>query len=283
MLTICLCFNFGCTKSRSKGDFTVYGGGIRSYFLLYFLFWSVWTIFVMTLYHVSNHNPHMNAWLAPFVDLNEHFALDQAKKVAFFKMYKQLHRVFMVSKIINLSFCTISFLAVYLEEMHLAQFVMYGVYSLVFNVYAIYVTQSIFFTSHLILILIPYFVQLRFMRVTEEFEEYVHDIEDLHMDVNVPRLNEMLEHYNTLCKEFILYNNFLRYMFGCNYVFITTSSCLLLYLVFFTALSPAFYGFYIVYLLFTVVVCICIPTYYAISATDEVFVLNSMAHSIRSN
>ena len=212
----------------------------------------------------------MNAWLEPFLDLNEHFALDDSKKFAFFKLYKQLHRIFVVMKLINILFCTISFLAVYLERMSLTEFVMYGVYSLAFNLYAIYVTQSIFFTSHLILILIPYFVKLRFTRVTQEFEEYLHDIEDLHMAMNVPRLNEMLEHYNTLCKEFILYNNFLRYMFGCNYVFITSSSSLLLYLVFFTDLSPAFYGFYIVYLLFTVVVCICIPSYLANAATDEV-------------
>lgn len=129
--------------------------------------------------------------------------------------------------------------------------------------------QSIFFTSHLILYLICYFVRLRFTYVSEEFEEYRHDVEDLHLKLDLEKLDLMLEHFNTLCREYIEYNNFISIVFGLNWSFITISSCLMLYLVFFTDLSGPYYFFYLFFLLFTIINCIMVPSYLAITAKHE--------------
>lgn len=225
---------------------------------------------MISLYHKSNSDEHYSKWLIPFIDLSEHFAIDKEKKNQFFKFYKHVQRVFFTVKIANLIFCTLSFLSIYLDQMNLFQFVTYGIYSLLFNVYDIYIIQSIFFTSHLILYLIPYFVRLRFTFVNNEFEEYRHDIEDLHMKIDLDKLDIMLEHFNTLCREYIEYNNFISIIFGLNWFFITASSCLMLYLIFFTNISRAYYIFYMLFLIFTIFNCIFVPSYLAISAKHEV-------------
>lgn len=121
----------------------------------------------------------------------------------------------------------------------------------------------------MILYLIPYFVRLRFTNVSEEFAEYRRDVEDLHLKMDLKKLDSMLEHFNTLCREYIEYNNFISIVFGLNWSFITISSCLMLYLVFFTKLSGAFYFFYLFYLFFTIINCIVVPSYLAITAKHE--------------
>lgn len=251
------------------GDFTINVGGVRVYLLLYFAFWNLWTIFVISLYHKSNNDIHYRKWLFPFIDLNEHFAIDIEKKNQFFKFYRQVHRVFFGVKIANLIFCGLTFLSIYFDHMDLFHFAIYGIYSLLFNIYDIFIIQSIFFTSHLVLYLVCYFVRLRFTYVTEEFEDYRHDVEDLHLKMDLNKLDSMLEHFNTLCREFIEYNNFISIVFGLNWVFLTASSCLMLYLVFFTNLSSALYYFYLFYLVFTIINCIGVPSFLAISAKHE--------------
>ena len=37
----------------------------------------------------------------------------------------------------------------------------------------------------------PYFVKLRFAYVTEEFENFRHDIEDLHLKIDIKKLDVM--------------------------------------------------------------------------------------------
>lgn len=248
------------------GDFTLNLGGIRSYLLLYFLFWNLYAVFIIWLYQKSNHDINYRKWLIPFVDLSEHFAIDQVKKNKFFKFYKHVQRIFFGVKITNLTFCSLSFISIYFDHMDLYHFISYGLISLLFNIYNIYIIQSIFFTSHLILYLIPYFIQLRFTYVNEEFEEYRHNIEDLHLKIDLKKLDLILEHFNTLCREYIEYNRFVSFIFGLNWIFITSSSCLMLYLVFFTQLSGAFYYFYMFYLIFTIICSIFIPSYLAIIA-----------------
>lgn len=252
-------------------DYTVNAGGIRIYLLLYFLFWNLWTVFIIYLYQKSNHDIRYRKWLVPFVDLSDHFAIDKEKKNDFFRFYRRVQRLFFAVKLANLVFCSLSFLSIYLDSMNLAQFMKYGIYSLAFNVYNIYVIQSIFFTSHLILYLIPYFVRLRFTYITEEFEDYRHDVEDLHLRMDINKLDIMLEHFNTLCREYIEYNHFVSFIFGLNWVFITCSSCLMLYLVFFTSLSGAYYYFYLFFLFFTIINCIFEPSYLAIKGRSSIF------------
>lgn len=120
------------------GDFTLNAGGIRGFLLLYFLFWNIWTIYVISLYHKSNNDIHYRKWLITFIDLNEHFAIDVEKKNQFFKFYKHVQRIFFSVKIANLVFCGLTFLSIYFDHMDLYHFASYGIVMLAFNVYDIY-------------------------------------------------------------------------------------------------------------------------------------------------